>query len=262
MLDRLGLDEIASCAGLSKSTVTYFVSHSHARNNRSVLFNFACAMIIHLIDMLLREDAELAEAVAALHRHASITSVSVDSEHSQSGSGYAQIRGVDDKRGTGLVGLTTGIVSEEVVSVGKLLCNGVLKRFLRSPNGTHFVQTVLMSCLLPTTGFHVLSRSGHSSMVEAFWFRHNEILHSSTHMKYQQLSLLYNFLRTITPTAVEQELHTGQPSRSVMKLLSFPGSSKIAVDRRGWTYAHMDEGLESMIVRSTKGLDISNLGYS
>ena len=46
-----------------------------------------------------------------------------------------------------------------------------------------------------------------------------------------------------------------------MKLLSFIGSSKNAVDRRGSTYVYMDEGLESMIVRSTKGLYISNLGH-
>ena len=107
----------------------------------------------------------------------------MDSEHGQSGSGYDTIRGVDEKRRIGLVGLTTGNVSEEVVFVGKLFCDGVLKQFLRGPNGTHFVQTVLMSFLLPTIGFHVLSRTGHTSMIEALWFRHNEILHSSTHIK-------------------------------------------------------------------------------
>lgn len=44
---------MGSCAGLSEAQVTNFLSHSHAKNNRAVLLNMACAMIINLTDMII-----------------------------------------------------------------------------------------------------------------------------------------------------------------------------------------------------------------
>ena len=52
MLDGIGLEEAGGCASLSKSHVENILSHSHARNNRAVLFNLACAMNVHLTDLL------------------------------------------------------------------------------------------------------------------------------------------------------------------------------------------------------------------
>lgn len=71
ILDGLGLDEIVACAGLFKGQVSNILTHSHALNNRAVLFNFACAMIIHITDMLLLENRELARQVASMHKNAS-----------------------------------------------------------------------------------------------------------------------------------------------------------------------------------------------
>lgn len=67
MLDGLGLEELAACAGLSPSHVSNILTHSHARNNRAVLFNLACAIIIRLIDMAVAEDASVREKVINLH---------------------------------------------------------------------------------------------------------------------------------------------------------------------------------------------------
>ncbi|PXF48824.1 hypothetical protein BWQ96_01380 [Gracilariopsis chorda] len=67
MLDGLGLEELAGCAGLSDAHVANIITHFHARNNRAVLFNLACAMIIYLIDSSLLADATMSEAVKMLH---------------------------------------------------------------------------------------------------------------------------------------------------------------------------------------------------
>lgn len=67
MLDGVGLLEIAACAGLSNSLVSGILKHSHARNNRAVLFNLACAIIVHLSDIVVLEEREIATLVTRLH---------------------------------------------------------------------------------------------------------------------------------------------------------------------------------------------------
>ena len=63
MLDGLGLEELASCAGLSKSQVANIVSQSNAHNIRAVLFNLACSMVIHITGMLALEDEDASRQV-------------------------------------------------------------------------------------------------------------------------------------------------------------------------------------------------------
>ncbi|PXF48450.1 hypothetical protein BWQ96_01619 [Gracilariopsis chorda] len=78
MLDGLGIEELARCAGFSPSILENILKHAHARNNRPVLLNLACAMIIHLVDITLLEDASLSSEVANLHKTRSEKKVSSD----------------------------------------------------------------------------------------------------------------------------------------------------------------------------------------
>ena len=71
MLDGLGLEELASCAGLSKSQVAIIMSRSHAQKNRAVLFNLAFSMVIHITDMLALEDENVSRQVEKMHTNAS-----------------------------------------------------------------------------------------------------------------------------------------------------------------------------------------------
>lgn len=87
----------------------------------------------------------------------------------------------------------------------------VQKRFSKGPNGTNFVGTILYTCLLSTAGFHVLSRTGHTDLTEAFWFHHLPILHTTNHLKYQELSIFYAFLRGKIPNMVVETLHSEKP---------------------------------------------------
>lgn len=80
MLDGLGLEEMAGCSGLSKSQVENILGHSHARNNRAVLFNLACAMVIHLTDMLAREDDIIEKRPKRMHAEAPVKQISADME--------------------------------------------------------------------------------------------------------------------------------------------------------------------------------------
>lgn len=259
MLDGLGLEELAGCAGLSNSHVANFMKHSHARNNRAVLFNLACSMIVHLTDLTLLEDATLCADVEKMHRMATEKHVSQDSSQ-HTVPRRTPVPPSEEGKGS-LYEATTDIVTPDVVSIGEKLRRKVQSRFSVGPNGKHFVHTVLFCCLLPTIGFHVLSRTGHTHMVLPFWFKHNGILHSSTHLKYQELSIFFAFFRAILPTVVSEELFTNTPGRMVMKLLSFTGKGRFGVDRWGFGYAHSDEALEMLIVRHLKTLSFNFLAH-
>ena len=97
--------------------------------------------------------------------------------------------------------------------------------------------------------------------MEAFWFRHNAILHSTNHLEYQQLSLVYAFFRGILPSFIVKYLFTEKPGRAVVKLLSFTGKENCGLDSRGWVYVHQDEALKMLIVRHLKSLSVNFINH-
>lgn len=244
------------------------LSHTHARNNRAMLFNLACALIIHLSDMVILEDARIAGAVKKLHEGAEAKVITLDifsksdrTAKTASNPGARKASWNGKSHCGSLYDATTDLVMDDILRVGRILRETAEKQYGKGANGTHFVQTVLFECLLSTIGFHVLSRTAHTDISEAFWFRHNDISHSTNHLKYQELSIFFAFFRGIIPTVAVEELYTRKPGRSVMRLPSFTGRFKNAFDGRGWTYVHKDEGLEMLIVRHLKGLSVNFLGH-
>ena len=222
MLDGLGLEELAGCTGLSKSQVENILSHSHARNNRAVLFNLACAMIIHLTDILVGEDDDIEKRITRMHAGASGKNISADTEinphevhrpEAQIRISESYSRSVCPTTPGRLYDATSDLVTAEVLEIGRIPRRKVEHHFTSGPNGKHFIGTVLFSCLLPTIGFHVISRTGHTDCMEAFWFKHNSILHSTNHLKYQELSLFYAFFRGILPTFVSNVLFAENPGK-------------------------------------------------
>ncbi|PXF44647.1 hypothetical protein BWQ96_05589 [Gracilariopsis chorda] len=264
MLDGLGLEELAGCAGLSDAHVANIITHSHARNNRAVLFNRACAMIIHLIENLLLGDATMSEAVRRLHAAQDSKRLTADDMNVGKNVHLMHRPGRNSREDLPFGSLyeqTSTSVSGDVIRVGEMLRNRISRRFSDGANGKHFVQTVLFSSLLPTLGFHVLSRTGHTDFTDAFWFRQNSVLHSSTHLKYQELSLFYLFFRSIIPSFVERDLFTTKPGRAVTRLLSFTALGSQGSDGRGNAYVHCDEALEMLIVRHLKSLSVNFLAH-
>lgn len=63
MLHGIRLEELAACSGFSRSQVDNILKHSHARNNRAVLFNICAAMILHTSDIVQTESPDLKDAV-------------------------------------------------------------------------------------------------------------------------------------------------------------------------------------------------------
>lgn len=133
------------------------------------------------------------------------------------------------------------MLPSRAISVGGDIRMAVQRKFSGNPNGKHFTMTVLMTCMLPTPEFHVLSRTGHTDINDIFWLHFNSMLHSSTHLKYQELSIFYAFMKGILPSQVIEDLYNRKPGRSMMKLLSFSEKGRNAVDPRGWTYVHLEE---------------------
>lgn len=80
MLDGMGLDQLAACAGFSESPVKNFLSYAYALSNRSFLFNQTCAMIIHLADMAVTNDADVAVSVKSLHKRVKHNSKNTDAD--------------------------------------------------------------------------------------------------------------------------------------------------------------------------------------
>ena len=270
MLDGLGLEELASCAVLSKSQVTNIMGHSHARNNRAVLFNLACSMVIHITDMMALEDEDISRQVENMHTNASRENVTVDVdrvsvEDGQHASRIHARMEADSSNYDTCPGCiykeTTDIITADVIATGTLIRQKFEELYGNAPNGKHFIHTVLLSCLQPTVGFHVISRTGHTDMMDAFWFKQIAILHSSSHLRYQDLSLFPMFFRLMLPTVVAEHLYDERPGNAVLKVLSFTGSVKDGIDRRGWTYVHHDEMLEMLGVRHLKILSVNFINH-
>ena len=244
MLDGLGLQELARCCGLSDSQVENILQHSHARNNRAVVFSICAALIIHASDIIVSEYPDLIDEIERVKRGGSDESVP-GAEFIQSVLGTC----ISEK------------VKPSTVVIGRLLREKVESFFSKSPNGKHIISTTLFTCLLPVVGFHVLSRTGHTDVVDSFWLRLNNILHASGHSNYQQLYLFYGFFRGIMPRVVFHDLYTEKPGGILARVPSFTAGLGSPYDSRGWTYVHLDEALEMVIVRLLKSLNVTMLPY-
>lgn len=135
----------------------------NGRNNRAVLFNFTCEMVFHLMDMIVAEDAKLAMRVKLMHDRAREKDVVNES-------GNIILPRTDDseEKAGRLYEHTTRFVTKDIIDVGSLFRRKIQSMVCRGPNGMHFINMVLFSCLLPTVGFHVLSRTGHTDIMDAF----------------------------------------------------------------------------------------------
>lgn len=71
--------------------------------------------------------------------------------------------------------------------------------------------TVLLNCILPTVALHVLSRTGHTDVIDGLWMNLNSMLHASPHIKYAELGLYYRFLRGIFPILIVHEIYRDNP---------------------------------------------------
>lgn len=130
--------------GLSESQVENFLSHSHARNNRAVLFSLACAMTIHLGDMVALEEPSVAEAVKSLHDSAMQKPIVSDSSAPYSGKRTTNSKSSQQNPTPALAstqktsayrGLrydrTTDVVTDDIIKVGKLVREKYSSAFAR-----------------------------------------------------------------------------------------------------------------------------------
>ncbi|CAN8065686.1 unnamed protein product [Agarophyton chilense] len=65
-------------------------------------------------------------------------------------------------------------------------------------------------------------------------------------------------MRKTLPSSVVSYLFTEKPGTCVVKLPSLSNGTRNAIDhQRGWTYVHLDEALEMLIVRHLKNLSLT-----
>lgn len=248
MLHGIGLKEPAACAGLSENQVANFLHHRNGRNNRAVLFITCAAFMLHALDILLVEFPELKDEIAQVFSSAQ--------ECNSANHSSAQSTPVSR-----LIKCITEKVTENTVQVGRLCGDRLTSFFKGSPNGNHFINTVLLICLLPTVGFHILTLTGHTNMLDSFWLRLQDVLHTSGHLKYQEVYLFYAIFRCTMPRATFAELFRRKTGSMVCRVPSFIAGLGCEYDARGWTYVHLDEALEMLIIRQVKGLNTSMLPY-
>ena len=247
MLYGLGLKEMARKAGLSPGQVDNILKHGHARNNRAVLFNICAAMLIHLTDVVLTECPEVSDQISNILSGKSIPEDVIDLSSDYKAKYYE------------LFQETTEMVTEKVLRIGRIVREKAFSFFNPDPNSKHYVQTIFFTCLLPTVGFHVLTRTGHINVTDNFWLSLTNVLHTSGHLKYQELVLFYGFFRSIKPKVVFTDLLLEKPGVCVTRLPSFTSARKTGYDKRGWNYVHLDESLEMLIIRHVKSLKNSAL---
>lgn len=162
----------------------------------------------------------------------------------------------DDTGGT-VQRKTVSSVFHGVIQRVRKVRKAIREELCEEPSGRHLIGTVPFGALLPTVWFHVLFRTGHPDLDEAFWFRPTYTLHASNHLKYQERSSIYAFLRGILPPVMAEELHDNTPGSCVVKLLSFNSGNREVLDRREWSHVHWGEALEILIVRHLKSLRLS-----
>ena len=253
LLHGVGLHELADCSGLSDAQVRNVLKHSHARDNQAFLFSLTCALVIHTIDIVAQENPQLDMEMRSFREGDG------RNEDVVTDSGEQSVNVQREQLCSGITQKTVSAVSDDVIEIGGKVRKAVQNDLCDGPNGNHFIGVVLFGALLPTVGFHVLSRTGHTDVTEAFLFRLTYILHASNHLKYQELSLFYAFLRGILPPVVAEELHENTLGSSVMKLPSFTSAAHQVVDNRA--FVHWDEALEMLIVRHLKSLSFNFIAH-
>lgn len=178
LLHGIGLQELAQCSGLSNTQIRKVLTHSHARDNRAFLFSLTCALVIHSIDIACQESPEVESALRRFRSFVPTDKAVV----TEAGAPVSNIEANDE--GSTLSHKTVSVVSKEVLSIGKKVRKALQADLCDGLSGRHFIGTILFGALLPTVGSHVLSRTGHTDVTEAFWFRLTYILHGSNHLKY------------------------------------------------------------------------------
>lgn len=141
-----------------------------------MVLSICAALIIHSADIILTECPELKEEIESIKRGV-----------------VAQESRLEEIIYSKMCTCTSGKVKSSTASIGRLLRKNVESSFSKSPNGSHIVTTTLFTCMLPVVGFHVLSRTERTDVVDSFWLRLNNILHASGHLNYQQIYLFYGF---------------------------------------------------------------------
>ena len=63
------------------------------------------------------------------------------------------------------------------------------------------------------------------------------------------------------PRAVFRDIYTDKPGGMVARVPSFTSGMGSTYDKRGWTYVHLDESLQMLIVRLLKSLNVTMLPY-
>jgi hypothetical protein len=197
-LDGMGLQEMAACCGLSAANVRNILSHSHARNNRGMLCNIACAMVLRVIDVCLAESPTLQDDLQDQSPDVEVPQLPDDFRH-----------------------VFSSLVTARVVWRGRRLRDAANSLASSSANGQHLVGTFLQACHLPALGFKSVGRSGHTDLLDSFLFRTIPLLHTSGHLKFQQLYIYYAFIRAVMPQLAVNDLYADKPGLSVLRVPSF-----------------------------------------
>ena len=204
LVDCLGLQKLAECSELSRSQVDNILKHGHARNNHSLLFSVSAALIIHRADLVQAECTDMKDNLEGnLQGRTSMTRAKEVSSNSL------------------LLRCVTEEVTARTLSIARLFHSRVMELFSRSPIGEHFVSMILFTCLVHTVGFHVLHRTAHTDVVDSFWLRLNNVIHTTGHIKYPELYLFYVFFRALMPRVTFNDLFKDKSGAMIAPVPNF-----------------------------------------
>lgn len=155
-------------ASLSFRSQKNLLTHSHSRNNHAVLFNLACAMIIHITHMLPIENSGLAQHVSDMQKRELEKQLSVDGNCA----GYviavssASPGRTTEKPSGPFYKETTELLFADITTCGRNVGELIIRTYCGGCDGHSFFSTVLFPCLLLPVVFHVLSH--HSAEIAGF----------------------------------------------------------------------------------------------
>lgn len=129
--------------------------------------------------------------------------------------------------------------------VGQALRKGLLRIAEKSPNAYWRICRILLESLIPSMFYYALQRSGHFDVAEKPLFRNLPDWMCTRRLNYQELLLVYVYIKSIMPPSLYHSLYT-----------NVPGSLAINLSTNGMKHSplHIDECLECTIIRNTKGI--------
>lgn len=229
-----GLEQLLRFTGLFAYYQQNVLRISHARRNRSILFQFATCSAIRACKVLLNGDGVARDAADFAMQ-------------------TSEVKNDAAERGRTFLGpsiMFTEAVKRSDIRLGEALRDGLMRLSERIPKSNWHIRRILLESLIPSIFDFGLQRSGQTDAAEKplYWFLPD--LMFTNRLNYRERLLLYAYIKSIMPSSLYDDIYS-----------NVPGCLTIKISGNGNKHANHQHNkcLECTIIRHTKGVKTKDL---